>query len=190
MNLLTVILVAYLIGSLPITAFYSKKGFRRDLSSRSAAGFRREPLLSVGMEMGKGALAALLGLVLHGWTGAAFASIAVVLGQIYPVFTGFRGGRGAAVSAGALLIMSPLLVLIGIGIYWALLFVTRYRSISMVSAVICVMVLTLVLFPELYVILVVFGLGSLVLLRYAGSVRRWRKGTEPPFRWRGLGRWR
>ncbi|MFC4075576.1 glycerol-3-phosphate acyltransferase [Salinithrix halophila] len=192
MTLLLIIVTAYLIGALPLVALWRGKGFRPWPPSTGVYQPRHlsESFWILGLEMGKGGMAALLGLLFQGWLGAAFAAVAVVVGQIFPIFTGFRGGKGVAVSAGALLVLSPYLFVIGLGIYLAVLLITRYLSLSAVTATIAVFLLSLVLFPKFYLILVTFTLGGLVLFRYREPLARWRRGSEPPFRLRGLKRWK
>ncbi|SFS76185.1 glycerol-3-phosphate acyltransferase [Marininema halotolerans] len=188
---LLIIVTAYLTGSLPLVSLWRGKGFRawpppdgvyqpRDFS---------ESLWMLLLEISKGAIATLLGLMFLGWSGAAMAALMVVTGHLFPIFTGFRGGKGMAVSAGALLILSPFLFILGIGIYVAVLLLTRYLSISAVVATGGVLLLSLVLFPSFYVILVVFILGGLILIRYREPLARWRRGSERPFHFRGFRRW-
>ncbi|SDX10493.1 glycerol-3-phosphate acyltransferase PlsY [Marininema mesophilum] len=188
---LLIIVTAYLVGSLPLVSLWKGKGFRawpphdgvyqpRNLS---------ESMWILFLEVGKGAIATLLGLMFLGWSGAAFAALMVVTGHLFPIFTGFRGGKGMAVSAGSLLILSPFLFIIGIGIYVTVLLLTRYLSISAVVATGGVLLLSLVLFPSFYVIIVVFILGTLILFRYREPIARWRRGSERPFHFRGFRRW-
>lgn len=193
MSLILSVVIAYLIGSLPVLYFLSGQGRIPRLTSVPPAGIRpgrgfREGLTFVGLQMGKGALATLAGLVLGGWSGATLAAAGVVLGDLFPFFRGFQGGDGVAVAAGALLILSPLLILLGVGIYLTTLFLTRYLSLSVFFASVGVMLLALVLFPGFYVASVVILMGGLILLRYKRHLERWRKGVEVPVWRRGLRR--
>lgn len=195
MTLILIVVIAYLIGSLPVLSFLRGQGRIPRVTSFPPTGMRpgrggREGLTLLGLQMGKGALATLAGLGLAGWSGGALAAAAVVLGDLFPVFQGFHGGSGAAVAAGALLILSPLLIVLGLGVYLMTLFLTRYFSLSLFFASIGVMLFALVLFPGLYVVLVVFFAGGLILLRHKGDLDRWHKGREAPVWRRGLRRWR
>ncbi|SMO73543.1 glycerol-3-phosphate acyltransferase [Melghirimyces algeriensis] len=187
MTLFLISVTAYLVGSIPILAFFRGKPLVGIYPVRNL----REALIIIGMQMSKGALVTLMGLMVSGWIGAAFAAVAVVLGDLFPVFSRFQGGTGVAVTAGALAILSPLLILLGVGIYLITLLLTRYLSLSLVLSAVGVMLLTLVLFPKLYVVLVVFFVGVLILFRQRGLFRRWRRGREAPIRgWHGLRRWK
>lgn len=194
MILILIAVTGYLIGSLPVFALFHSRGAPR-VSHLSPGGIRpgrglREGMIFAGLQMGKGALAALTGLLLAGWTGGALAAATAVLGDLFSLFRPVHGGGGVAVAAGGLLILSPLLLAVGMGIYLLTLFLTRYFSVSVLFASIGVIVFSLVLFPGLYVVLVVLFAGGLILLRYRGRPDRWRKGMEPPVWKRGFRRWR
>lgn len=192
MTLLLMVVIAYLIGSLPVHAISGRKQLRPGMLPIGIHPVRnlREGLVLAGLQVGKGALATLVGLMFHGWTGAAFAAAAVVLGDLFSVFQRFQGGRGIAVAGGTLLILSPLLIVVGASIYLITLWVTRYLSVSAVFAALGVMLLTLVLFPELYVMGVVLFAGSLIMFRHRDLFKGRYRGAEPPIRWRGFRRWR
>jgi acyl phosphate:glycerol-3-phosphate acyltransferase len=86
--------------------------------------------------------------------------------------------------------LSPLLVALGMSIYLLTLVLTRYFSVSVLFASIGVMVFSLVLFPGVYVVLVVLFAGGVIWLRNRGRPDRWFKGMEPPVWKRGFRRWR
>lgn len=180
MTVILIIVIAYLIGSLPVSFLW---GWMRVKQRRVMVSAHppHDPLVVLGLQVGKGVIAAVLGLLFAGWIGAAVAAIAVVTGEVFSVFRGFQGGDGAAVAAGALLVLSPLLILLGIVIYGLSLFLTRYFSLSTIVTAVLLMALSLVLFPTIPVILVVFFTGGLVLFRHWGSWGRWKRGLENPF---------
>ncbi|PTX51487.1 glycerol-3-phosphate acyltransferase PlsY [Melghirimyces profundicolus] len=192
MTLVLIIITAYLIGSLPIPALLRWRRVPLGVPPAGVYRFRnlREALVLIGLQMGKGILATLVGLMFQSWTGAAFAAAAVVLGDLFPIFHRSGDGRGVAVAAGALVILSPLLILSGAVIYLVTLLVTRYLSVSAVLAALGVMMLSLVFFPKFYVVLVVFFAGGLVLIRHRRILGSWRKGAEMPLRWRRFRRWK
>jgi acyl phosphate:glycerol-3-phosphate acyltransferase len=178
---------SYIIGALPTALFIKGKGWRGP-SARGAVFFAsqiQDALWWLAVETGKGMTAAGLGLLAAGWSGAVAASIAVVLGQVAPVFPGFRGGKGAAVAAGTLVVLSPLLIVVGLAAYGICLVLTRYLSFSTMAAVVTVMVAALFFFPKLYLLMVVLPVGTLILYRYREDWKRWRRGFESPFVWKG-----
>ncbi|MGZ3627078.1 MAG: glycerol-3-phosphate 1-O-acyltransferase PlsY [Ktedonobacteraceae bacterium] len=76
----------------------------------------------------------------YGW-GPTVAGLAALIGHIYPVFIGFKGGRGVLTGAGALLIISPLTFLICFVVLGITILTTRYVSLGSIlgclTAIIC-----------------------------------------------------
>ncbi|HEX3554508.1 MAG TPA: glycerol-3-phosphate 1-O-acyltransferase PlsY [Thermoanaerobaculia bacterium] len=114
------------------------------------------------------------------------AAVAVVLGHVYPVFFGFRGGKGVATSAGALGALAPVAMALGLVLFVAVVAWKRYVSVgSMVTAA---------AFPFLawaghrlgwsdYGGPWLFGsaaaISLVIMIRHAGNLQRLRNGTEP-----------
>jgi glycerol-3-phosphate acyltransferase PlsY len=114
------------------------------------------------------------------------AALAVVLGHVFPVFFGFRGGKGVATSAGVLGTLAPAAMTVGIAIFVAVVLWKRYVSLgSMVTAV---------LFPLLaglgallgwteyggpWLVPASAGIALLIVLKHRNNLRRLRQGTEP-----------
>lgn len=115
LNSLVSALLAYLIGSVSFP-YWTARLLKLDLfkaGSKASTGtnfFRSTKsipltILAGGLDIAKGAVAVMLLPAPH------IAAVFVVLGHIKPVFTGFRGGRGASAAIGAMLVLEPLLVL-------------------------------------------------------------------------------
>lgn len=165
MGLLLSVGLAYLIGSLPIDEWLFQQHRKFILASK------KEVLVYILLDMCKGMLATSIALFLSGWLAASVAAIAVVWGSMYSLFDRFRGGNGMSVAAGALFVLSPVLIMLGILIYVVSLFVTRYTSLSAMLTTIVVMILALFLVSQMYVWLVVFSNGGIILYR---QKRHWK----------------
>jgi len=114
------------------------------------------------------------------------AAVAVVLGHVYPVFFGFRGGKGVATSAGALGALAPVAMALGLVLFVAVVAWKRYVSVgSMVTAA---------AFPFLawaghrlgwsdydgpWLLGSAAVIALLIIIRHAGNLQRLRDGTEP-----------
>jgi glycerol-3-phosphate acyltransferase PlsY len=114
------------------------------------------------------------------------AAVAVVLGHVYPVFFGFRGGKGVATSAGALGALAPVAMALGILLFLAVVAWKRYVSVgSMVTAA---------AFPFLawggyrlgwseyggaWLLGSAATISLIILLRHARNLQRLRDGIEP-----------
>lgn len=146
------LLIAYLLGSLSgslligrlrgIDIRQSGSGNAGGTNALRVAGWRFA-LGVVVIDVGKGALAAALGL--YPITGDAFmpfepiavaagCSLAAVIGHCWPVFFGFRGGKGAGTAVGAVLVLAPLLAGLMILLWLAIVASTRFVGFATVVA--------------------------------------------------------
>jgi glycerol-3-phosphate acyltransferase PlsY len=114
------------------------------------------------------------------------AAVAVVLGHVFPVFFGFRGGKGVATSAGALGTLAPAAMAAGLAIFVLVVFWKRYVSLgSMVTAVLFPLLAGLgarLGWPEYggpWLVLASSAIALLVVLKHRNNLRRLRAGTEP-----------
>jgi glycerol-3-phosphate acyltransferase PlsY len=180
---------AYLLGGVPFGILVARLGGGVDLRRVGSGNIGATNVLrAVGKgaaaltllgDIGKGALAVGLGR----WTGAsaellAGLALAAVLGHLFPVFAGFRGGKGVATMLGVVLAAMPaigaLLLLIWLVAAWAF----RYSSLAALIAVGALPPLALVLDGRLPLV----GLGGLLALllfwRHRDNIRRLWQGTE------------
>lgn len=106
-----------------------------------------------------------------------------VVGHNWPVYLGFRGGKGMATGAGALLGFAPLAMLIGV-ISWLIFFLaTRYVSLSSMLAAILVAACSWRLYNGQVLIPVTLSImGVVVIWRHHGNIKRLLNGTEHRFR--------
>jgi len=108
---------------------------------------------------------------------------AAILGHNFPVFLGFKGGKGIATSAGVLIGIAPLAALIGVGV-WALVFFTsRYVSLASIIAAIGVIAAGWWFYRDGHILLpvVLTVLGLLAILRHKANIVRLINGTENRF---------
>lgn len=188
------ILTGYLLGSLPIGLLVGYAWLHRDIRQSGSgktgatnvlrtAGKVPAALVLVG-DVVKGTAPALLGRFLWDEPGVAAAgAAAAIVGHIWPVFAGFRGGRGVATAFGGVLGLTPLIAL-GFPVAAALVvFGTRYVSLMsvVVTPLAALVILIFVLAgvePPAYAW---FGLAAVVLIEYMHlpNIRRLLAGTEP-----------
>lgn len=117
-----------------------------------------------------------------GWI-SALCGIAAIVGHVFPVFFGFRGGKGMATYAGVLAVLSPFALLVG-GVVWALtLMLSGYVGLSTILAVWAVPVY--LLFDagvHLGVFWFALSMAPFILYTHRGNVARMRAGTENRFK--------
>ena len=114
--------------------------------------------------------------------GLMAGGAAAVVGHNWPVYIGFRGGRGIATSFGALLVMSWPAGLICLAIFIATVAASRYVSLGSVLGAIALLVIMIALYflnlePLAYLIFAVI-IVPVVVIRHWGNIKRLRAGTE------------
>jgi glycerol-3-phosphate acyltransferase PlsY len=184
----------YLFGGIPFGLLVGRLAGVGDLRDRGSGktGFTNSlrtmgwkwALIVVVGDIAKGAAAVLIGrMVLDEPWAAAIAGVAAVLGHIFPVYAGFRGGRGVATAFGAFLAVSPPAALVVVAFSIAILAIFRYASLMSVIGVFVgfVAVVALVYAKQLDAPYLVFALGTMlaVEISHVGNIRRLRAGTEP-----------
>lgn len=110
-------------------------------------------------------------------------AFAAILGHVFPVWFGFRGGKGGATAAGLLCYLAPAAAMPVIGSWLLIVFTTGYVGLATISAsLVAVLFLGLTALPEQSG-LFLFACGTAGLLVYAhrGNIRRMLDGTEPRF---------
>lgn len=188
---------AYLLGSVSFSVVLVK--VLQGLDVRTV-GSGNAGATNVMRAAGKKAGAAVLALdVIKGMTAVAVpraldappavvgsAAVAVVLGHVFPVFFGFRGGKGVATSAGALGTLAPAAMAAGLAVFVLVVLWKRYVSLgSMVTAVLFPLLVGLgarLRWPEYggpWLVLASAAIALLIVVKHRHNLRRLRQGTEP-----------
>ncbi|MGH8372407.1 MAG: glycerol-3-phosphate 1-O-acyltransferase PlsY [Gammaproteobacteria bacterium] len=113
----------------------------------------------------------------------ALCGIAVIVGHVFPVFFGFRGGKGMATYVGVLAVQSPFALLIGVAVWVLSLMLTGYVGLSSILAVWAVPVYVLIVWgvrPGLFWF--ALSMALFILYTHRGNVARMRAGTENRFK--------
>jgi glycerol-3-phosphate acyltransferase PlsY len=197
------LLAAYLLGSLSGSLLLGRlRGVDiRTMGSGNAGGtnaFRTQGLAFalgvVVIDIGKGALAAWLGLdfappASAAWLGHACAFAAVV-GHVWPVWHGFRGGKGAATAVGALIVLWPLSVPVMLAVWIGTLVLSGYVGLATVLAAMSAAVLGMALRVSMPLHLLTVAIALLLVYTHRANLARLRVGTESRFdKARLLHRW-
>lgn len=194
-NFLLLLTLSYLSGSVPTGLIVAKvlggpDPRRLGSGNLGAANLYRLLGLKAGAltlagDMVKGALPAALALFwlqpLGAWqeTAVSLVAAAAVLGHIFPLYLGFKGGKGVATAFGVILPLAPLAALNLVLVYALALSQTRIFSLS---ALICAWLLPVAvgLFsPSKAYLLLAGGLSGLILVCHRDNLERFFKGEEP-----------
>jgi len=181
-------IACYLIGSVPFSYLFSRYLGGVDIRSRGTGNVGATNVLrTLGMKIAllsllgdvlKGVLAAWLGLAFGGEGLAALCTVAVVTGHCWPLFLDFRGGKGVATSAGALVVLMPLITLILLVTFVTVIAVSRYVSLGSVCAAVLLPLLALVMQEPWQYLLMGVILAGMVLFRHRTNIERLRQGCE------------
>ena len=188
LNILLVIF-AYLLGSIPTGLVLAKAlaGIdpRQDGSRNiGATNVMRTAGKSLGVitligDVLKGVIPVCLALFLElGQWWVAGAGLAAFLGHCFPIYIGFKGGKGVATSLGVYLPLTPLAVLVNVFIFASALGVTRMVSVGSISAAIAMpLLIGLGRYPLPYLILSIC-VGAIIIFRHKENIKRLIKGKE------------
>ena len=121
---------------------------------------------------------------LLGWgaAGKYFGALFCVIGHMFPVFYGFKGGKGILCSGTLLLLLDWRIALVGWGAFVVLWLTTRYVSLGSVSAAAVFPVMTHLVFGDAVATAFSVLIAALVLFAHRENIKRLLNGTENKFR--------
>jgi len=181
------VVAAYLVGAIPIGFLVARAFGLGDIRRHGSGNIGATNVLRT---MGKGAAAlTLVGDVAKGalavWCGrliesdaAAAAAVAGVIGNCWPVFLGFRGGKGVATGLGALLSLTPLAVAPAALVWAAITASFRYVSLGSVLAALCVPLGAVMLAYPWASVLGSAAVAAVIVVRHRENIARLLAGTE------------
>jgi glycerol-3-phosphate acyltransferase PlsY len=198
MNEVLLIILAYLIGSIPTSVWVSKYFFGidiRDYGSGNAGATNTYRILGkkwgtfvMIVDMVKAIIAVKLAFLLPDSFESELylvnmqlgLGLAAVLGHIFPIWADFRGGKGVASLFGMVLGIQPNVALCCVGVFVLVLYLTRWVSLSSILASIAFPIFILVIFNEPEKLYRVFAItvALLVLLTHQKNIGRILKGNE------------
>ncbi len=212
-GLLISAILSYLLGSCNsaiIVCRLWKKTDIRTLGSKNAGltntyrVFGKGPaLLTLLGDLSKGVIAVLLSRLIFSLLGAGLyagvgmpldirfvgyiSGIFAMLGHIFPVYYGFKGGKGVLVACSILLVIDPLSVCILVPFFALIVILTRYVSVASISAATAYPFVTFISqtlrgFPNVWLnTLLVLATSALIIYMHRENIKRLKNGTENKF---------
>ena len=197
---ITMIIIAYLLGSIPSAVWIGKKYYGVDIREHGSRNAGTTNMLRV---LGKRAAIPVFALdIIKGFVAVTIiemlkydehvsevwlinlkivAVFAAVLGHIFPIFAGFRGGKGVATLVGAITGIYPPVVLLCFGVWFVVLMASHYVSLASMVAGCCFPVFTL-LSPKVNesvpFVIFSFAIAFLLIFTHRKNIQRLRAGTE------------
>ena len=187
--LVALLVLGYLLGSVPYGLLLTRAAGLGDVRKIGSGGTGATNVLRAGnkkiaaatllLDALKGALAVWIGSQVDGALGAAVGGLGAVLGHVFPVWLGFKGGKGIATACGVLLVSVPQIALI-CGVVWlAAAFTLRISSASSLLAAALAPVLAIVLRVPMPLMVMTLLIAALVFERHKANIARLIAGTEP-----------
>ena len=192
----TILISAYLLGSIPSAVWLGKWLYGVDVrehGSRNSGATNTFRVLGkplgfavLLLDISKGFLAvqASYWIIPEGMSYVlldVFAGLCCVLGHIYSVFVSFKGGKGVATSLGVYLALNPYTVLVCLAVFLAVFLTTRYVSLASILAALCIPWISYFLFQQYEPITNFFNdaISALVVFSHRKNIQRLIKGSEP-----------
>ncbi|NLP52828.1 glycerol-3-phosphate 1-O-acyltransferase PlsY [Bacillus sp. RO1] len=195
MTELLIIILAYLIGSIPFALIVGKVGYGIDIREHGSGNLGgTNTFRTLGVKAGmivticdilKGTLAASLPILLGADIHPLLAGACAVIGHVYPIFAKFKGGKAVATSGGVLLFASPLLFGLMLFCFFLFLFLTKYVSLSSMLTGIVTTIYSIA-FGDLPLIIAVSLLTAFVIFKHRANIGRIIQKTEPKITWLSL----
>jgi glycerol-3-phosphate acyltransferase PlsY len=178
----------YLMGSIPFGLLLTKwtgKGDIRDIGSGNIGatnvlrtGSKALAAATLILDCLKATAAILIARVLWGPEIDIYAAAGAFLGHLYPVWLGFKGGKGVATLLGVLIALFPLAAAVYAAIWILLLLTIRISSVAGMAAALSAP-LTAFFANERTLLPLLLGFALLVLWKHRENIRRLAAGTEP-----------
>jgi len=198
MNEVLLIITAYLIGSIPTAVWVSKIYFGidiRDYGSGNAGATNTYRVLGAKwgtfvmiVDMLKGVIATSLYVLLpyyqtNEWDRTNLMiglGLAAVAGHIFPIWAGFKGGKGVATLFGMILAIQPIVAVCCVGVFLLVLYLTRFVSLSSILSSVAFAVFILFIFNDDVTLYRIFSVAValMVILTHQKNINRLLNGTE------------
>ena len=187
-----VIAAGYLLGSLSASIILSRTAWGGDVRGKGSgnagatnmarvyglgAGF-----LTLGCDMLKTIAAMWLGSLLLGDVGLALGGICAMIGHCFPVFHGFKGGKGISVGAALGLMIDWRVFVCIIATFLIVAFLTKKVSLGSICAAVAITVFSLVFHVTTPRLILAICAMCLAIFQHRGNIDRLIKGTEPDFK--------
>ena len=184
-----VVVVAYLLGSIPVGYLIVRGKSGADIRETGSGGTgatnvsrragKAAGVLTLLLDAAKGCVAVVIARTVSGddWVIAA-AAIAALVGHIFPVWLGFRGGKGVATGVGIFLVLAPIALLCASVVFVAIVVLTRYVSLGSMTAAVLIPVLVWLQSDSQTLLVAAVAGAVLIVFAHRGNIQRLASGTE------------
>ena len=187
MSLVLAFLAGYVLGSIPFGLLLTRWAGAGDIRTIGSGNIGATNVLRTGrkglalatllLDVAKGAIPTAVGLAWLGPLGAVLGGAGSIIGHCFPIWLGFRGGKGVATAAGVVLGLTPMLFVLILIVFIAVVSATRWVSLGSMTAACLAPVAALVLgngwAAGLYLLV-----AALVVYKHRENIGRLLKGEE------------
>ncbi|MBR1805862.1 MAG: glycerol-3-phosphate 1-O-acyltransferase PlsY [Selenomonadaceae bacterium] len=192
MDVILIALWAYLIGSIPNGLIFGKAIWHKDLRQFGSHNIgatnawrvlgRKAGLLIFLLDFIKGQLGVLLGGCLMETPGAmVLGGFFAVVGHMFPLFLGFKGGKGVATALGVMAALMPQITVIVFVVWLALVLLTRYVSVGSIAAALLAPILAALFNEPAEFFAFALAAAVLIVWRHRENLARLKAGRENRF---------
>jgi glycerol-3-phosphate acyltransferase PlsY len=193
MNMIVFAMGAYLMGSVSFAIVVSKLLRLEDPRTYGSqnpgatnvlrTGNKLAAVLTLVGDCAKGWFAVVLAIYFStplelGITGVSLAAFAVFAGHVWPIFFGFKGGKGVATALGVLLALSPPVGVTTLCTWIIIAYTYRYSSLAALVAAVFAPIYQLLLFGPGVKLVAIFLMSVILIYRHRGNIANLRAGTE------------
>lgn len=201
MMIIVMLILSYLIGAFPSGLIIGKLVFKKDIRQYGSGNTgatnsfrvlgRPAGFIVTFLDIFKGFITVFFplwfpvhadGVISTFFTNGLIVGLFAILGHVYPIYLKFNGGKAVATSAGVVLGVNPILLLILAIIFFSVLKIFKYVSLSSIIAAISCVIGSIIIHD--YILLAVSGIVSIILIiRHKSNIVRIFKGEEPKIKW-------
>lgn len=201
MMIVVMLVLSYLIGAFPSGLVIGKLFFKKDIRQYGSGNTgatnsfrvlgRPAGFIVTFLDIFKGFITVFFplwfpvhadGIISTFFTNGLIVGLFAILGHVYPIYLKFNGGKAVATSAGVILGVNPLLLLVLAIIFFGILKIFKYVSLSSIIAAICCVIGSVIIHD--YILLGMSALVSIILIfRHRTNIVRIFKGEEPKIKW-------
>lgn len=186
LNILTLFL-SYLIGSISFALVIGKLFYKTDIRGYGSGNLgatnvyrvlgKKAGLIVAIADLLKGTFACLLPQIFNSAVNPIICGLLAILGHVFPVFAGFKGGKAVATATGVLLFLTPFGALTGFVVFLLTLILSKYVSLSSMLAGIAIFIYSLIFEDKVIIALSLF-ISVLVIILHRQNIKRLIRGTE------------
>lgn len=182
------LLIGYLLGSIPSGVWIGKIFYGKDIRQYGSGNMgttntfrvlgKKAGIIVLLMDMLKGTLAACQPYLFDIRINVLIIGCAAVIGHVFPIFAGFKGGKAVATSAGILLAYNPFFFLVAWIIFLTTLYLSSMVSIASMVGMTLITLLSFLVFKDNFLTIIALILTIFIFYRHRGNLKRIREGDE------------